>query len=71
MITILNWILGSVQEEKELDINGHLLFTRQFVPVFAKTKKKWHLFCNVSFIYFSHFRDENTLYSRATLLELD
>ena len=47
MITILNWILGSVQEEKELDI------------------------CNVSFIYFSHFRDENTLYSRATLLELD
>ena len=34
-------------------------------------QKKRHLFCNVSFIYFSHFRDENTLYSRATLLELD
>lgn len=40
MITILNWILGSVQEEKELDINGRLLFTRQFVPIFAKTTKK-------------------------------
>lgn len=40
MITILNWILGSVQEEKELDINGRLLFTRQFVPIFAKTRTK-------------------------------
>ena len=65
--------MGSMQEEEEFDINGHLLFTRHFAPIFAKTTTttKWHLFCNVSFIYFSHFRDENTLYSRETLLELD
>ena len=52
MITILNWILGSVQEEKELDINGHLLFTRQFVPIFAKTKKNGiYSVMSVSFIF--------------------
>lgn len=32
--------MGSMQEEEELDINGHLLFTRHFAPIFAKNNKK-------------------------------